>query len=100
MIDLNMYRTLPQIQNDLKERVVARRKEKRISKQKLAELSGVSLGSIKRFEQTSEISLTSLLKIAGALDDAESFDELFCKKEYQSIEEVIELAQSSNSKSR
>lgn len=98
MIDLNMYRTLPQIQNGLKERVVARRKEKRISQQKLAELAGVSLGSIKRFEQSNEISLTSLLKIAGALDDAESFDGLFCKKEYQSIEEVIQLAQNNNSK--
>ncbi|MGM9960066.1 MAG: helix-turn-helix domain-containing protein [Allobaculum sp.] len=88
MIDLSKYRTLPEIQNDLKKRVVARRKEKHISQQKLAELSGVSLGSIKRFERTNEISLTSFFRIAAVLGDAESFDALFSTREYQSIEEV------------
>ncbi|MBF0580567.1 helix-turn-helix transcriptional regulator [Erysipelotrichaceae bacterium RD49] len=94
MIDLNQYRTLPQIQEEIKERMVARRKEKHFSQQKLAARSGVSLGSIKRFERTNEISLTSLLKIAGALEDAESFDQLFARQHFESIEEVIALAKS------
>lgn len=34
----------------------------------LSELSGVSLGSLKRFEQTGEISLASLVALAQALE--------------------------------
>lgn len=52
--------------------------------------SGVSLASLKRFEQTGEISFVSLLKIASVLDVMEEFDQLFTKKEYRSIQEVID----------
>ncbi len=100
MIDLSQYRTLPQIQEEIKERMVARRKEKHLSQQKLASQSGVSLGSIKRFERTNEISLSSLLKIASVLDDLESFDQIFTKQHFNSIEEVIALAKSNTRKTR
>lgn len=40
------------------------RKRKKISQEKLSEKSGVSLGSVKRFEGSGEISLISLTKIA------------------------------------
>lgn len=89
MIDLSMYRTPPEVQKDLATRMVQRRKELKLSQEKLASKSGVSLGSLKRFERTSEISLTSLLKLAFALEDLESFDSVFTKKHYNSIEEVI-----------
>ena len=56
----------------------------------LSTRSGVSLASLKRFEQTGEISLVSLLKIAVVLEDVESFDALFTRKEYSSIQEVID----------
>lgn len=39
----------------------------------------MSYGSIRRFEQTGEISLLSLVKIAKALDCLEDFNELFKK---------------------
>ena len=61
----------------------------RMSQQKLADRSGVSLGSVKRFEQTGEISLSSLLKIAMVLDCLKDFEKLFEKPEYKSIEEII-----------
>ena len=51
------------------------RKDKGYSQKELAERCGVSLGSIKRFEQSGQISLESLLKIAhllGKLNDFES----------------------------
>ena len=44
------------------------RKRLKISRQKLSDMSGVSYGSIKRFEETGNISLLSLTKIAMALD--------------------------------
>ncbi|MCC8101327.1 MAG: helix-turn-helix transcriptional regulator [Clostridiales bacterium] len=66
-----------------------RRKEKKITQVQLAKYSDVSLGSIKRFERTGEISLSSLIKIAFALGCQDDFNALFAKKGYASIEEVI-----------
>lgn len=71
------------------ERVKARRREQKISQLKLAQFSQVSFGSIKRFETSGEISLNSLLKIAFVLGCEKDFKELFAKKTYSSIEEVI-----------
>ena len=77
------------IQAELAERVRARRKELHYSQVRLAEQSGVSLGTLKRFERTCEISLASLIKLSIALDCREDFDALFARRRYSSIEEVI-----------
>ena len=61
---------------EIRQEIAAKAKERRlalnISQQELAERSGVSLGSIKRFESSGLISLSSLLEISlvfGCLDD-------------------------------
>ena len=59
----------------LAQKVRVLRKDKGYSQKELAERCGVSFGSIKRFEQSGQISLESLLKIAhllGKLNDFES----------------------------
>ena len=66
------------------------RQQQKLSMKALAEKSNVSYGSIKRFEGTGQISLTSLLKIAIVLDAADSFEELFKITEIQSIQEIID----------
>ena len=71
------------------ERLRARRKELGLSQEALSARSGVSLGSLKRFERTHEISLTSLVKLAMALGYRDDFDRLFSQRAYSSIEEVI-----------
>ncbi len=53
------------------------RQAKNISRQALAKISGVSYGSIRRFEETGEISFTSLLKLAKCLDCLQDFNNLF-----------------------
>ena len=53
------------------------RKALKISQKQLATRSGVSYASIRRFENTGEISLTSLLKIARVLDCLDDFKDLF-----------------------
>lgn len=63
-------------------RVKLRRKELKLTQKELAKRSGVSYGSIRRFENSGEISLTSLLKIANAINCLEDFKELF---KYQQI---------------
>ena len=65
------------------------RNRKGISQEALAQKSGVSLGSIKRFETKYEISLQSFIKIAIALDLDNDFENLFTQKTYASIDEVI-----------
>ena len=64
---------------ELVKREKAARKKKKLTQRQLAERTGVSYGSIRRFEQTGEISLFSLVKIANALDCLEDFNELFKK---------------------
>ncbi len=70
-------------------RVKARRLELNLTQSALSKRSGVSLGSLQRFENQSEISLKSLLKIAVALNATEEFKQLFSKVNYQSISDVI-----------
>ncbi len=60
-----------------------------ISQLELAERSGVSYGSIKRFETKGDISLSSLIKIAIVLECEDDFKTLFSRKKYRSIEDVI-----------
>ena len=65
------------------------RKTKKITQKQLAARSGVSLGSLKRFEQSGEISLQSLKKIAIALDMENELEGLFDNVPFASIEEGI-----------
>lgn len=50
------------------------RKQKGLSQSELAERSGVSLGSLKRFETKGQISLESLLKLAFVLGRLSDFE--------------------------
>ena len=65
------------------------RKRRGLTQQQLSEKSNVSLGSIKRFESTGQISLISLTRLAVALDCADAVRRLFDDVTYNSIEEVI-----------
>lgn len=73
----------------LAQRVRDIRKRRAISQEELSRTSGVSYGSIKRFETSGKISLLSLTKIAIALDCSDEIRELFSDIPYKSIEEVI-----------
>jgi transcriptional regulator with XRE-family HTH domain len=70
--------------------VRTRRKEQGYSQEELSKRAGVSLGSLKRFETQHEISLKSLVKLAIALDCEDDFSQLFARKHYRSIQEVID----------
>ena len=74
------------IQIARRERMI--RKKKKLSQADLSKKSNVSYGSLKRFEETGNISLASLIKIAIALDCIEEFETLF-RAEPESIEDII-----------
>ena len=87
---INLYqKTWTEINNDIAQKIVRLRKRKKITQKQLAARSGVSLGSLKRFEQSGEISLQSLTKIAIALDVENELEDLFNNVPLASIEEVI-----------
>ncbi|WP_430815920.1 helix-turn-helix domain-containing protein [Carboxylicivirga sp. RSCT41] len=66
---------------ELAKRHKALRKQLKLSQAELAERAGVSLGSLKRFETTAQISLESLLKLANLLNRLSDFDDVFKPKE-------------------
>lgn len=82
-------KTPNEIAKSLADKIKAHRKKLKISQEVLAQKSGVSLGSIKRFETKYEISLQSFIKIAIALDLDNDLENLFTQKTYNSINEVI-----------
>ena len=77
-----------EINQEIAVRIRAIRKRRKISQVKLSEKSGVSLGSVKRFESTGEISLLSLTKIAMALNIEQELKQLFSNVPYMSLEEI------------
>ncbi|MBT1171084.1 helix-turn-helix transcriptional regulator [Bifidobacterium sp. SO4] len=76
------------VMTNVAERMVKRRKEHGMTQATLAEKSGVSLGSIRRFEQSHEISFGSLVNIAFALHCEQDFDALFAQPYYATIDAV------------
>ena len=84
-----VWETAEELDRKLAGRVRNIRKRRSISQKKLADMSGVSYGSIKRFETTGQISLLSLTKIAIALDIADDLRSIFTQIPYRTIEEVI-----------
>lgn len=84
-----VWETAEELDQKLAKRVRNVRKRRSISQEKLAKMSGVSFGSVKRFEITGQISLLSLTKIAMALDMADELRNLFTQVPYKDIQEVI-----------
>ena len=84
-----IWETAEELDQKLAQRVRNIRKRRSISQEKLASMSGVSYGSIKRFEISGQISLISLTKIAMALDIADDIRNLFTTVPYRDIQEVI-----------
>ena len=93
MLIMKKFDFLQKTPDDINEMLAARvrmiRKGKNISQKRMSEKSGVSLGSVQRFEQIGEISLSSLIRIAIALDISSELENLFKERPISSIEEII-----------
>lgn len=88
MIDLEI-KTPKEINLEIAGRIRQLRKRRNLSQKRLSEKSGVSLGSVKRFEQSGEISLRSLTKIAFALQVEGELKDLFADVPPETIEEIL-----------
>ncbi len=87
---LTKFKFPNEIAKDVALQEKATRKKKKLTQAELSARAGVSLASLKRFEQTGEISFVSLLKLAAVLDELDDFEKLFSSETYESIQEVID----------
>ncbi|MBW6483073.1 MAG: helix-turn-helix domain-containing protein [Vicingaceae bacterium] len=74
---------------DLASKVKVLRKEYALTQPELAKRSGVSIGSLRRFEQTGQISLASLLKILNILGRLSDMEEILKSNKKENIENLF-----------
>lgn len=81
------------IMQDLKDKFKQKRLSLNLTQEGLSNKSGVSLGSIKRFETSGEISFESLLKIAWVLNCLDDFKNIANKKDeqYESMDDLLKI---------
>ena len=82
---LNYYEIAEKIAGDVKEL----RLRENLTQQALAKKSGVSLGSLKRFETSYEISLKNLIQLGLTLRSVEGLLKSFEKEAPQSIDNIL-----------
>lgn len=80
--------TPAEIAREIGKKAKALRLSKNLSRKTLAEQSGISESSIKRFEQTGAITLEALVLLAIPLDEVDQVAKLFQYIQPKSIEEV------------
>jgi transcriptional regulator with XRE-family HTH domain len=76
---------------EISKRFKTRRKALKLTQKELSQKSGVSLGSIKRFEQSGQIAFEFLLKLALVLECLEDFEGVCGEREEtpKNIDELI-----------
>lgn len=72
-----ILKTPTEIMNDLASKAKQKRLAQNLTQEGVCLRSGVSLGSLKRFENTGQISLESLLKLAHSLNCLSDFESVF-----------------------
>jgi transcriptional regulator with XRE-family HTH domain len=75
-------------------RVKSRRLELNLTQNGLAARAGVNIETYRKFERIGEISLNNLVKLAIALDVTSDFATLFAQKQYQSLDDLLEVEKS------
>ena len=68
-----------------------RRIEKNLTRKQIAEMSGVAMGNIVRFEQKGLISLKNLIGIAMALGYISEVKRIFAEPKYSTMEELTQI---------
>jgi transcriptional regulator with XRE-family HTH domain len=90
-IDIIINHSLEAVLHGIAKRVKERRLERNLTQKAFAKRAGVGYDAYRAFENTGEITVRNLILCAIALDDVEGFTELFVKKSYQSIDELLKM---------
>lgn len=87
---MSLIKSPPELIVSLSKKAQAKRLSLNMSQKTLSARSGVSYGVIKKFEQTGQISLGSLLKLAYVLEATDEFETLFQPKlNLTSLDELL-----------
>ena len=87
-----------ELMQELAERLKTRRLEKGLSRQALAEISGVPAPTIARFEQQHAISMRQYIDLAITLGYAEQLQDLMKEPIYKTMEELETIKQNQHRK--
>lgn len=87
-----------ELMQQLAERLKARRLEKGLSRQALAEISGVPAPTIARFEQQHAISMRQYVDLAIALGYVDQLQVLMQEAIYKTMEELATIRNNQNRK--
>ena len=92
MLAINIS-TPKSIMQNLKDKFKQKRLSLNLTQEGLSNKSGVSLGSIKRFETSGEISFASLLKVALVLNCLDDFKNIANKEDeqYHSMDDLLKV---------
>jgi transcriptional regulator with XRE-family HTH domain len=88
-----MSNTPDSILGKIAEKVKRKRLERNLTQKAFAKRAGVGYDAYLTFERTGEITFRNLVLCAIVLDEADAFTELFTKKTYQSIDELVKTQQ-------
>ena len=75
-----------------------RRIEKNLTRNQVAEMSGVAVSNIVRFEQKGLISLKNLIGITNALGYTSELKNVFAQPKYSTMEELTQIRKNQNKK--
>ena len=92
MLTVNIS-TPKSIMQNLKDKFKQKRLSLNLTQEGLSNKSGVSLGSIKRFESSGEISFESLLKVALVLNCLDDFKNIANEKDeqYETMDDLLKI---------
>lgn len=97
-IDTIINGSADSILKNIADRVKERRLERNLTQKAFAKRAGVGYDAYRKFENTGDITLRNLVLCAIALDNVEGFTELFSKKSYQSIDDLLKTKEAKKRK--
>lgn len=75
-----------------------RRIEKNLTREDMAQMAGIAVSNLVRFEQKGLISLKNLIALAMALGYSSEIKNLFATPKYATMEELTQIRQNANKK--
>jgi len=90
---IDNFLTLGEVIKGLAFRVKQRRMSMNLTQEDISLKAGIPVSTYRRFEQTGQISLSGLLKVAFALDCLDDFTHVFEKQTWNSIDEMLKSKQ-------
>jgi transcriptional regulator with XRE-family HTH domain len=75
-----------------------RRIEKNLTREEMAQMAGIAVSNLVRFEQKGLISLKNLIALAMALGYSSEIKNLFATPKYATMEELTQIRKNANKK--